>query len=55
MVHILSHTGLHSTVTALENGLPKNKVKNLKTYRDAHKKHTWTLLNLQRSKSEKNN
>lgn len=55
MVHILSHAGLNSTVTALENGLAKNKVKNLKTNRHAHKTHTWTLLNLQRSKSEKNN
>lgn len=44
VVHIWSHAGLHSTVTALENGLPKNKVKNfvLQTNRDAHKTHTWT-------------
>lgn len=33
----------------------KNKVKNSQTYRDTHKTHTWTSLNLQRPESEKHN
>jgi len=39
VVHIWSHAGLHSAVTVLKNGLPKNKVK---TYRqtEMHIKHT---------------